>query len=409
MKNLGLIRPLLALYLTTSFVTLTAFDAGAAAASGGVGNTGGGNARVCFKDQATAMKVRNAITTNGGWIPDDFITAQYVKSVKMLDSIEASAPRGDWDHRVSPELIQIDPSASVSENFKKIVQRFQPLAPGLVAIIKDSSQHLKTVVEAASGIERIDDVNSRVVNEDNKCMRVTVIAQSSGEAKSYISVDPRFLNLPTTVFSNFERAVARLHEFIYYFARRQEDAADSDSTRQLVGTMVSQNIQLSDVVMSFMNLDVQHKIIHLNLDENTPGIDHLTYAYEIFKELKLEFQKSVPADMNLVPPYYSSSAVDPAYDGKCTALEKKLKLQALKWYSEHSTDILNKFQQVATIPTLNYLNPLFKQKFGRMIDGDRLAAVDSVEICKIRLEIGDYVEVDSMTYFAKVIQNRPIK
>jgi hypothetical protein len=335
------------------------------------GNSGGGgNARVCFNSPATLSAVKDAIVANDGYIPDSYISPTYVVSVKMLDSVEGDAAQGGWDGQKIPPVDDIDPSASPTDDFNHLVSRFKILAPGLVSAIDYGAEALQTVKQADKGIERIDDINSRMIINDDRCLRITIIAQTDGDNGTYVLIDPRFFNLSEPVFSNFEKAVARLHEFLYHEARTRGDT-NSDRTRELVGVMIKKDILLSDL----------------------PHVG--TYLDSLAGTLEYQFTTSPPSGFHLDQTFFES---DEKFKARCQLAAGQYNAAVAKWYADQGRSALSQFKGVLPDSVFEGIDQSFQSKIGfnfsYHIDTNRVAiSMFDHNYCEPDGDISDVLDI----------------
>lgn len=213
----------------------------------GTSSGGGGNAVVCFANHPEIVgELRADKARGGGTIPDEDIP--YITSVEILDLYQAKHVRSDEDFSPAPQqIIEMKPGETASSYIDRINDRFSVLAPSTSEILGLGRQALAQKIAAPHGIRPIDDIDGSEIFDTTTCVRTTIIGQYVEGSDNFIRYDSRIFDLPEEVHSSLSKTVSLIHEYMYNFALKN-GATASDATRILVGSMISANSTLPDII-----------------------------------------------------------------------------------------------------------------------------------------------------------------
>ena len=201
----------------------------------GPGSTGGGNAVVCFNDNAIPSAIRDPKNANYQVLTDDMISN--VTSVQVLDLYEALKPRG-LDGSLIPDVYPIGADETPVQYVWRLAQRFNPSAPAISWMLSNSLEAFSennTIMES-HGLARIDDTNMVEQIDSRNCVIATMAAQYKAGDNSYrLHIDQRLFNHPA--HSKLSKAVLLVHEFVYRYFRDQGES-DSRHTRDFVAMII---------------------------------------------------------------------------------------------------------------------------------------------------------------------------
>ncbi len=270
----------------TKILTLITLLAAAlsSTAQAGPGASGGGNAMVCFDDPSIPTRIRAEKLNGNGYIGDQDIS--HITKVEILDLYEARQPVGSIGSTPSSKkLIEAKPGESVDQYTARLLSRFSELAPGLIDTIDRGRQALSVYKQFPNGLDPIDDVGPGETVNTRDCVRATIIAQYNRSDSDFIGYDPRIFNLPDSIFSVTSKALSQIHEWIYWVARTYGRATSSDSTRDLIGAMISDDQSLYDFFTHLFDISGD-SLIGGNVSYFFPGAiikDNGSYIYKLAK------------------------------------------------------------------------------------------------------------------------------
>jgi hypothetical protein len=244
------VKPLFTCCLFFGLLSISSTVFAKSEGDGGAIAGGGGNARVCFDNWSIPSRIREEKSKGNGWIGDSDIS--HITSVEILDLYEAHQPIGEiGSEPLVKKLIEAHDSETIKEYTERLLSRFSVLVPALQVRLDWAKLNMKTQKLFPNGLAPIDDVGpGETVNSAN-CVRMTIIGQYTNGSEEFIGYDPRIFNLPNNIHSTTSKALALIHEYIYFNARHVVAATTSDSARALVGAMINEDQMLLDFLQKY--------------------------------------------------------------------------------------------------------------------------------------------------------------
>ena len=215
-------------------------------------SSGGGNAVVCFDDNAIPREIRRK-DANGniidGSLLDKYIP--HVTSVEILDLYEARLRKG-FNKKDSKKLIEPHADEDIRDYAKRIIARTQDYLPSLYQELMKTYNELdpREATELPYGMEPVNDYNMIGRINSEYCVIATLVLQADVESKkkTYLYYDARLWDWAQiskekiqTPHSQWSKDVAYLHEIVYRAARIRGQT-DSRNTRELVKLLITQEI-----------------------------------------------------------------------------------------------------------------------------------------------------------------------
>ncbi|MGE3608458.1 MAG: hypothetical protein AB7I27_02630 [Bacteriovoracaceae bacterium] len=300
---------------------------------------GGGNAMVCFKNEKILEDVKQNIIKNEGRISDFYINEEYIESVEMLDIVEAKNTFASWNKEPQNDFVLPRESESAEQFHERIADRFKTLVPQIYLYINDASSKLKDIRYWGNGIQRIDDIKYREIIGNDKCLRLTIIAQfnEKNSDDAFIAIDSRFFALPETVFSTLNKVAARIHEELYYMARLQYHEETSDTTRNLTGLLFLKDLKLKDVKYPL--------IAYLN--QRADNFQFFTFLGGIQKDILAQFNRDTGFSFHLriTKGHFES---DLNFNKRIRIAQIELEKKFDEWYFSKGNSYLFSFNEISS-------------------------------------------------------------
>ncbi|HTL12956.1 MAG TPA: hypothetical protein VL588_10735 [Bdellovibrionota bacterium] len=240
-------------------LAVCAFFFGACGGGGGGSDiSGGGNGVVCVEHPSTLDPYRDS----SGRVPpdrvEDFLSHHLdeVKSVEMVDLLEARLPRG-WQSAGPEPLISPSGDETVDAFLGRIIDRLSYQVPPLARTVRWGQEQLAkgAIKKSTRAMPQIRDHNPLGSIDHEHCFTATLASQRLTSHGLEITVDSRLYDHPSHSLQS--RAVLLLHEFLYA-AARDHGQHTSRRTRALIGLILSDNKdrKIGDLMRLAQRLDL---------------------------------------------------------------------------------------------------------------------------------------------------------
>lgn len=215
------------------------------ARDGGVNVGGGGNAVVCFKDPATAKKLKdwfNSEASQKNAIPKSYL--DQIETIELIDLVEAKMPKGFQKDAPPPALIEPDPNESAEKYAKRLLGRIKEFTPKLYDEIIESmnSMPMAEAIGNGLGFPQIDDVNAIGFLENDSCVVITISKYQVMGPKTLIVYNLPLINHPK--HSAWSVKLTYLHEVLYRTLRTEYGDYSATSTRLIIGALLNKNTSI---------------------------------------------------------------------------------------------------------------------------------------------------------------------
>ncbi|MDO9181930.1 MAG: hypothetical protein Q7U04_05960 [Bacteriovorax sp.] len=195
-----------------------------------IGTRGGGNARVCFTNEAAAKAARlKPLQRSAYWSSID--------SIEVLDLYEAKLPRGD--EGLSPVIMSAKEGESPKAYVERVAKRFDVTFPSFADIIREGRDTFSQsqIIWSAEPFDKTDDIDPALQYENKLCSILGLAFQKEVNGQTKIFIDQQLFLHPK--HSLLSRDITFLHEYIYNYGRTYSDQTTSAPTREAVGLAIS--------------------------------------------------------------------------------------------------------------------------------------------------------------------------